>query len=335
MPLPYNSELKTIIERRVHQPLLEGYYGGIFNPAEDKFYALTWVNLASVDYFDYVWYHEQLNGYSARHHDYEKTKKIINTNSWQGKTVQECIDEGIYRYFSITFIGVLFEEEWFIISSLSFYGDRLSETELKASAERSITTGRVWENNLFEPEKWPPIKGYERMDLLPTSLEFKYQPQMVSMIKQQKKERINLAYTRYINEEFLEPFFAKLRISDPDNYVEADRLRYGYTMIFPEHKRYTLFCAFIQNNKNKWQLCYFLFYSEPRKFYRWTYFNGTEHDFSFFYGELIIDDLKQISVWDNEGYLDSSCTLDDAHFWDNYIFKKIGETDEYLYLKQM
>lgn len=76
MPLPYNPDLKTIIERRVHQRLLDGYYGGIFSPAGDKFYALTWVSLASVDYFDYVWHHEQLSGYSAMHHDYEKTKKL-------------------------------------------------------------------------------------------------------------------------------------------------------------------------------------------------------------------------------------------------------------------
>lgn len=173
------------------------------------------------------------------------------------------------------------------------------------------------------------------MDLLPTSLEFKDQPQLVSMIKQQKKERINLAYTRYINEEFLEPFFERLRISDPDNYLEANQLRYGYTMIFPEHKRYTLFCAHVKNNKSKWQLRYFLFHNETRKFYKWTYFNTPEDNSNFSYGDMIIDDLKQISPWDKEGYLDSSCTLDDTHFWDNYVFKKTGETDEYLYLKQM
>jgi hypothetical protein len=335
MPLPYNPELKTILERRVHERLLDGYYGGIFNSTEDKFYALTWVNLASVDYSDYIWYHEQLSGYSAMHHDYEKTKKITDTNSWQGKTVQECIDDGIYQHFSMLFTGAFFEDEWFIVPSLRFYGDKLIEAELKQRAEARITKADVWENSMFNPEKPLEIEGSPKLDLSPEALEFKDQPLMVSIIKQRKKERINLAYTKYINEEFLEPFFERLRISDPDDYVEANQLRYGYTMIFPEHKQYTLFCAHVKNNKSKWQLRYFLFHKETRKFYKWTYFNTPEDDSNFFYGDMIIDDLKQISPWDKEGYLDSSCTLDDTHFWDNYVFKKIGETDEYLYLKQI
>jgi hypothetical protein len=335
MPLSYNKELKTTLERRFHENLLDGYFGGIFNPTRDKFYALTWVNLSSVDYDVYRWHHEQLSGYSAMYHDYEKKKKQVDSNSWQSKTPQECVDEGIYQYFAVSFIGIFFEAEWFIIPNLDFYGAELTEPELKVFVEERITTDTIWESNMFAPETMHRLNDHEQMDLSPTSLEFKEQPWMVSMIKQQKKERVNHAYSRYINEEFLESFFKKLRIYDPDNYLEVGQLRYGYTIIFPEHKKYILFCAQVKNNNNKWHLRYFLFDSQFRSFYKWTYFDAAPYDFSFFYGDLIINDLKQISHWDSESYLDSSCTLDDENFWSGYVFKLNDTSGHFLYLEEM
>ncbi|WP_413669948.1 hypothetical protein ACEN9X_08430 [Mucilaginibacter sp. Mucisp86] len=335
MSLPYNQELKTILERRFHENLLDGYYGGVFNQDGDKLYALTWVKLSYVDYEIYEWHHEQLSGYSSSHHDYEKTKKMVDLNSWQSKTVNECIDEGIYKYFSISFIGICFEGEWFIVPSLAFYGDQLTEPELKMYKERGIITGNIWKDTLFYPEKVYQLAGYEKAELLPTSIEFKDQPWMVSIIKQQKKERVNMAYVRYINEEFLEPFFSKLKISDPENYREAAQLRYGYSMIFPQHKKNTLFCAHIKNRQDKWRLQYFLLENQSRRFYKWTFFNNpVECDFSFAYGDLIIDDLKQISSWNQEGYLDSSCTMDNEIFWDEFVFK-LSTDNVYLYLKEV
>jgi len=334
MPLPSNEDLKTIIEQRVNERLFDGYYGGVFNPTHDKFIGLTWVDLSTVEYEEYEWLHEQLS-HSAMYMDFERAKKFISPNSWQSKTTAECIDESIYKYFSMTFIGVLYEDEWFIIKSLSFYGDMLSEAELKVEVEQNALSENLWDTNLFLPEKPLGLKGYINSSvLLPaTSLEFQHMPWMVSIIKQEKKERINRAYIQYINEEFLEPFFQRMRISWPEKYVTAHGLKVGYTMIFPQHKKYALFCAFVKNKLDEWQLIYFLFNNEPRKFYKWTYFKSVAHDFSFFYGELIIDDLKQISHWNDWNYLDSSCTMDDQHFWDEFVFKQ--ENNRYLYLEEI
>ncbi|AYL98458.1 hypothetical protein [Mucilaginibacter celer] len=333
MPLPYNHDIKAILERRYHRNLLYGYYGGIFNPVEDKFYACTWVKLSTVDYDEFIWHHEQLMGSSAMYFDIEKTRKQVDSNSWQSKTPKECIDEGIYLYFSVLFMGVFFENEWFITPSLCFYGNDLEEVKLKERAEANITSGKTWESSLFLPEKEIDLKGYPKMGLSPTSLEFKNVPWMVSIIKQERKERLNHAYCIYINEEYLKPFFEKLKIRDYENFVSADQLRYGYTMIFPEHKKYTLFCGLIENNQGKWRLEYF--FLNEGKFYRWTYFSKTEHDFSFFYGDLIIADLQQISNWDQEPYLDSSCTMDDPHFWNCYVFSRDSSSGEFLYLEEI
>lgn len=45
----------------------------------------------------------------------------------------------------------------------------------------------------------------------------------------------------------------------------------------------------------------------------------------------IIDDIKAISRWDDHRYLNSSCTLDEDRFWQEYVLKK--EKDEYLWLE--
>lgn len=88
-----------------------------------------------------------------------------------------------------------------------------------------------------------------------------------------------------------------------------------------------------EDASKKWRLLYFLFTYETRKFYNWTYFQPTDTDDSYYYGDIIIDDLKQISHWDNENYLDSSCTMDDDNFWNNYVFAQ--KDGKYLYLQEI
>ena len=70
------------------------------------------------------------------------------------------------------------------------------------------------------------------------------------------------------------------------------------------------------------------------RFYKWTYFKSESYDYALFYSQVIIDDLKQICHWDEHAYLDSSCTMDDANFWNEYVFKK-NANDGFVYLEEM
>lgn len=337
MPFPYHPGLKAILDQRVEEKLLEGYYGGVFNTLEDKFYAVTLVGTSGIEYanFEYV-HNNEMNGYSVSFFDGEKAKKHLSHDSWQGKSVTECIDEGIYQYFSVCFIGVLFKKEWFILKTLRFYGDEISETELKKHIEQEPLRDSFWNDDIFVPKK--PIEidclGTKRTVRDVIFEEFKDEPYLMALLKQEKKDKVNRAFTDYINEAYLIPFFQKLRTHFPEQFVQAQVLRKGYPMIFPQHQKHTLFCAFVKNKEAKWQLLYFLLCNQSDRFYRWSYFTGNKYSSSFSYSELIINDLKQISHWDDDGFLDSSCTMDDRNFWDEYVFKK-DERGNYLYLEEI
>jgi hypothetical protein len=331
MHLTYKEEIKIILERRVDENLLTGYYSGIFSPEKDKFYAVTVVDINTIEYSDYSFYHESLLGSSGSHYDFEKTRVYQPNGSWSHKSTEQCIEEGIYRYFSISFIATLFEGEWFIQPHLSFYGALIDVDGIKQRHEKSFSPERFWVSTMFMEREPSQYEG--ELIRRPTLEEFDGQPEMVVHIKQRKKENINTLYCRYINAEFLEPFFERLRISNPAEFVDTGALRYGYTMIFPLHKRYTLFCAQVKNDRSEWTLQYFLYHNEKAKFYKWNYFSPEKFEFSFFYSKLIIADLKQISNWDDDGFLDSSCTMDDEIFWEEYVFKINTASGEYRYLQ--
>ena len=330
MGFSLDKEISSILVPRFEKRILEGLYGGVFDVEKDKFYAATLVKIADVNYEEFEYLHGLFNAHSSAFHDQEKTKKFIDANTWQHKSIKECIEEEIYTYFSVLFIGMQFENEWFILKELSFYGNLASEEELKEHIGRYS-----FDSELFSPKQ--PFEyltnGKRTAIRTPEFEEFDEAPYLVALIKQDRKAKINALFSSYFHEEYIAPFFLKLKILYPNNYTAFSALRHCYTLIFPQHKNDVLFCALVKNSDDKWQLTYFLFDRKTSLFYTWKYFKSIAYDFSFFYGEIIINDLKQLSNWDHDGFLDSSCTMDDPNFWREFVYKQ--ENRHYLYLEEI
>lgn len=330
-----SDELRLLLWPRIEEPLLEGYFGGVFSDEHDKFYAATLTKISDVDYDDFEYLHDLVLSTSSMFYDHEKIKKFVTPDSWQAKSTRELIDEEVYIYFSVSFTGMLFEGEWFILKTLAFYGNQKEENELKNHIENPANKVDFWNDSLFLPNT--PLQ-YVRSGKMVTLRdvqfeEFKDTPYLVAILKQEKKEKINKAFANYFDEEFIKPFFEKLRIAFPSEHAALCPLRVNYTLIFPAHKKQIIFCALVANSSGKWRLKYYLLNAGNRQFYEWLYFKSNEYDFSFFYGDLIIDDLKTVSNWDDEAFLDSSCTMDDENFWSEYVFKK--ENNNFSYLKSL
>ncbi len=137
MPSTGPEKILNILKPRVSKKLLEGFHEGVSCERENAFYAATFVRLSEIDYNEFAWYHGLLNGTSYALVDEEKTRKYINPEMWQNKSTRELIDEGILLYFSVTFLGVYFEQEWFILPDLVFYGNVKTEAEVKNYLEQT------------------------------------------------------------------------------------------------------------------------------------------------------------------------------------------------------
>jgi hypothetical protein len=130
------------------------------------------------------------------------------------------------------------------------------------------------------------------------------------------------------------PFAQKLRIHFPDDFRELQSL-YGedYTLLFPENKEYVLMVSMTKNSKSEYSLAYFFYDQSCKEFYKWSYPEPRIALFSYHHSQDIIDDIKEISNWNDCRFLNSSRTLDDLSFWNNYVLKK--ENGEYKYLEKI
>ena len=329
------SEIEALLKPRVEQPLLTGYFWGKFSTQKDKFQAATCVDISTIEYDDYEWLHKQLESSSAAYFDEERKRHYYDNGSFSYKGSTECVAEGIYKYFAITFTGIYFENKWYILKELCFYGDKIDINGIKQNLITRSDTAGFWEQSAFKPYQsiTREVNG-QQVEMRNIGIEdFSGNPYLVAILKQRKKENVNHPYTQYFNEEFIIPFFDKLRIQNPDKYTAFGMLRFNYTMIFPEHKKYCIFCAMVQNSYNVSKLNYFVYDILERNFHQWIYFKARTFSFNCFYGELIINDLKQISDWNDLAFLDSSRTLDDVDFWDKYVFAK--QDNKFLYLQEV
>ena len=333
----YNKDIEAILQPRVHPRLLEGYFGGMFNPEKDKFYAATLVDISTINYDEFGYLHEQIEWHTSKNYNWELGKKYNSEGtSYTNKSFQILIEEGIYQYFSITFLCMLYQDQWIVSKTLCFYGDLINQDGIKSDLSEQPNHPDFWQQTLFKPYETP---DYLRQEFETTSYkdvgieEFKDAPYLVALLKKEKKEKVNQAWRYYFNEDLILPFFERIRIESPEQYRYIGGTGITFTMIFPERKQYTLFCCLILNSEdNVWLLNYFVFVSATSKYFKWEYFKPAKVTDSY-YGTLIIGDLKQISHWDNISYLDSSCTMDDDNFWSNYVFAQ--KDGEYLYLQEI
>ena len=334
--LEYNGEILSLLTKRVDSPLLKGYYGGAWGPLKDRFFAITYVPLAGADYFsEFDYYHDKITGYSSFFIEEEKMRLYLDHRSYQHKSKKECIDEGLYKAFMVRFYGMLYEEKWYIQTELSFIGDLETEITAKEKIE-SIYFNEQWDNSVFrtvkehEPMKFPDGSISRDIELE----EFSHLPSMVATIKVERKRSLNKAFSKYMHESVFDNFAVELRIHNSEKFAELIPL-YGeeFILIYPESREHILFFTLTKNKKLEYRITYFLYISATRAFYQWTYPKERITDHTYTYRTDIIEDLKDISGWDDIDYLNSSCTLDNPDFWKNFVFKK--ENERYCYLEQI
>jgi hypothetical protein len=104
-------------------------------------------------------------------------------------------------------------------------------------------------------------------------------------------------------------------------------------MIFPIHKKYTIITMMVVDVQNLFRLEYYVYLQTTQKIHRWKYPQGRDGITSFDYADEIIKVLSKISGWDHIDFLNSTRTMDDENFWNNYVFKK--ENGNYIYLEEV
>ena len=166
--LSYNTEILNILLPRTHEQEIHGYYGGLFSPDKTKFLAYTYVPLDEIEFEDYS-YTLTPSGYASVGMDIEKTKKYLDKHTYQAKSLEECIEQGIYKAYSVKFYAAFFEGEWFIINDTIFFGEQMDEQGAKPHLSTVFSNPNWWNTGSFG-EGWPlkmpgtdqPMRDVER-----------------------------------------------------------------------------------------------------------------------------------------------------------------------------
>jgi len=312
--LPYNTEIWKILERRVKKRDMEGFYGGVFSPDKTKFSAFSYMRLNPAKADDYAQRFEGSHG--ATGVDLEKTKVYLDTGGYQSKSVMDCIREGVYQAYAISFFGAWWEGEWFILDGVIFFGEKMDEEAAKSYLSEYVKVPDYWTTMNF-------TVGLE-------GEEFPEAPFLVSWIKTRQKMNVHLAYIEYINVSLVDPLLRQLRIGKFEEYVEYGSTPWGQTLLYPAHKKFFLMVTLARHQEWGWRLVWFFYDTAAAKFYRWTYpvprYSGLRH----WYGEDIIEDIRDIAGWDDYALLNSSRTLDNPTFWSEYVLKRVDNRYQWL-----
>jgi hypothetical protein len=113
-----------------------------------------------------------------------------------------------------------------------------------------------------------------------------------------------------------------MRIRFPVEYVDFSPLYPEHTLLYPRDRSCFLLVTMAQHKQKGHRLVWFFYEPSSGRFYRWTYPQSRYSDGSYWYVQDVIDDLKNISEWDDYRFLSSSRTLDDQNFWTEYVLKK-------------
>ena len=332
--LEYNDEVLAILRPRLPDWALEGYYGGLLSPDGTKLVAYTWqpidTKAPNISHF------LQLRALGDGGHVSTGTTEedvwfYDDDGSYQRKGMERCLEDGVFHSYSLEMIAAQHEGNWYIGCGLSFFGSQMDEGGAKRHNARGTADADFFEKGLFAPYRTSTSSG-ERVRNVSYE-EFGDLPWIISLVKVEEKEKVHRAFTTYMNLAFVKPLFERLRIRYPEEYVKfCYRYSEDYTLIFPEHKKYFLVVTLAENERLGYRLAWFFFDTATETFYRWKYPQaryGDQHD----YTPDIIEDIKDISSWDNRQFLGSTRTLDDSRFWQEYVLKK--EDGAYVWLEPM
>lgn len=314
------DEVWELLYPRVISTLLKGYSNGIFNSQKDKFFAATFVTeFPPADDLEFLM--SQFNGgYSI----ISKASGALKQKGWQALPPGTGLQPTECNAYSISFHGAFYEGEWCFIPSLIFF-----ETADEELAKDSVFPADVFKNTIYLPYQ-AFSSSYTNVQML----EFSRAPYLVAIVKQTKKEKVNLAFRNYLEIAVLVPLAEKLRIHYSYKYDNMVGM-YGtehFSSIFPVDKRFVLLVTGARGlSENDYTIRYLLYMPEDGSIYEWEYFPTC---ITRFYGaESVIDQLMTVTYWNNSSYLHSSCTLDDDRFWEQCVV--LQEDGEYKYLREL
>jgi len=332
--LEYNDDILAILRLQMSDQVLEGYYGGVLSQDGTKLIAYTWLPIDRGDHNDHRYNHlvKFCGGcYSSAGTGEDELRIYYDEGSYSMKGLEKCLEEKIFHSYSLEFTGAMHEGNWYIGCDLIFFGSQMDEVAAKRFNATPVTDPDIFQKGLFAPYRTRAINGREVRNV-----EYEVYPDLpwiVSMTIIEQIAKVHQAFTTYMNLAFVKPFFERLRVRYPDEYVKFSyRYSEDYTLLFPGHRRYFLVVAEAENERLGHRLAWFFFDIATETFYRWKYPQaryGGPHD----YTPDIIDDIKEISSWDDAQFLGSTRTLDDNHFWQEYVLKK--EDGAYIWLEPM
>jgi len=325
--------IQQLLDTHVDRPLLTGLYFGKFNPEQDKFFAAAYVPIIKGEYENVSCNLDKIvNNHSLTLPGSQQKRRKYNADgSYQMKSTDECVAEGIYIAYTISFIGCLYKGDWYIMITLAYIGEGLDEVKAKDHGRQYYKDESFWQSDIFQPYK-PYVLQATGTEIKGTEyLQFgKDVPSIVAYEMYAHKEAAGRAYRTYMNIAVCMPFARKLRIHFPDEYRSVcPDLMDDYLLLFSEDKKYNLMFAHVYDKDGgEWLNC-FLFDVTTAKMYKWLY--ATTACNSFGCREEIVNCLKDITIIDDDNYLWSYIvTLDDPYFWEEYVFKKEGDSFKYL-----
>ncbi len=166
----------------------------------------------------------------------------------------------------------------------------------------------------------------------PQYRQFVGQPWLVAMQKGEEKNKINSAYERYISQEIFMPLAKSLKVAFPDEFYRIGALPFQaeFRFIYPHSKEQVIGIIEVFDREENSRLYYFLFKPDEKKIFQWTL--PSPRWYHKYHRNTILEDIEKLSDWGRDFDIhEPSITMDDQHFWEEYVFKKEG--DNYCYLK--
>jgi hypothetical protein len=162
--------------------------------------------------------------------------------------------------------------------------------------------------------------------------QFVGQPWLVAYEKEEKKRKLNIGFESYFVDEIFFPFAVALNNQWPNEFYKINLLIWNGSLrlIYPNSKTQVLAGIPVTDKSGFKTVYYSLFVWNERKFYNWTF--PQRRKVIYYFGATIREDIAPLASWPDDFNMDDpAVTTDDENFWNEYVFKKDG--DSYLYLK--
>lgn len=345
---------------------------GRFSKEKDKLFAFAVLSVQDPKYKDlYNWFLKD-KGFSFTIRDEKRYNNYREDGSYSSKGPEQLVEEGIFQFVSLQFYGVSFDNDWYILTEISYHEDTEKETVIK-----EIETKHLRRKNLFDASAYQPLSessrhiDYQRAteilskrlgkqlswindshvvfehfreiprDQIPweevkQSVEYREfigQPKVAVYFRQEQKSNINRAFENYINEAVFLPLAHNLRTQQPEKFVKTLGLySERFPLIYPHSKEYVLCIMKVIDAKKHSRLYYFLYLLSSKQLFQWT--KPEIKAVPGHHAEWILEDIKDLSTWGDEfSFHEPSVTMDDLRFWNEHVLKKEG--DNFLYLKEI